>query len=137
MINQVSLEVLNGDPNLDLSSNVYQNFYEDFKTEFNLSCSYMSELTSIEELKRSSPEDLIIMSINIQSYLSKKSEFLNVLDNYKNQDVAPSFVCFQETWFSEHTNFDLLSIDNYKWHFRSRKNRGGKGCDFNPESFLI
>ena len=125
MVDQVSLGVLNGDPNLDLSSNVYEYFYDDFKREFNLSCSFYSESSSIDELKRSNPDDLILMSINIQSYHSKKLEFLTVLDNYNKQQVAPSIVCFQETWFSEHTNFDLLSIDNYKWHSRSRNNRGG------------
>ncbi len=125
MTGQVGLAVFDEDLNLDLSSRNYNYFYKDFKDEYNLSYSYFSETTSIDELKQNDPNDLIIMSVNIQSYLAKKSEFLNVLDKYSINNVPPSFISLQETWFSSSTNFDLLTIDNYKWHSRSRNNRGG------------
>ena len=125
MSEQGSIAVLNEDPNLDLCSSIYSNFFQDFKEEYNLSCLYYTESSSIAELKQKNPNDLIVMSVNCQSYLSKKSEFITILDNYNSNSVYPSIINFQETWFSSSTNFNLLAIDNYKWHYRSRNNRGG------------
>lgn len=130
MVEQVSLDTLNSDPNLNLCSNLYFNFFSEFAEEYNISCTYHSESSSINNLKSTksiNPDDFIVMSMNCQSYLSKKSEILNLLDNYKTNNVAPSVVCFQESWFQKNTNFDLLSVNNYKWHYRSRKGRGGGG----------
>ncbi len=126
MDEQVSLALLNEDSNLDLSSNIYNHFYEDFVNEFNLNCAYVSESTSISKLRSfNSDNNIIIMSVNIQSYLSKKSEFLNILNDYSSNNVCPSIINFQESWFSQSTNFDTLSVDNYKWYTRSRNSRGG------------
>ena len=83
MSEQGSIVVLNEDPNLDLCSSIYSNFFQDFKEEYNLSCLYYTESSSIAELKQKNPNDLIVMSVNCQSYLSKKSEFITILDNYK------------------------------------------------------
>ena len=125
MTEQVGLDALNGDLNLDLSSAVYSNFYREFKDEYNISCTYCTEETSISQLKQKDSNDFILMSCNIQSFLSKKNEFTNLLDKYTENKVPPSIISFQETWFSDTTNFDLLTIRNYKWHVRSRNNRGG------------
>ena len=126
MSDQVSLAQLNNDPNLDLSSNIYNNFYSEFNSEFNINCSYFTEDSSIVDIKANDSSNIIItLSINIQSYLSKKSEFLNFLDKYSSNNVSPHFINFQETWFSQSTNFDLLSISGYKWYTKSRGGRGG------------
>ncbi len=125
MTEQVGLGALNGDLNLDLSSVIYDNFYNEFKNEYNLSCKYFSEESSIEQLKQNDSNDFIMMSVNIQSFQSKKTEFINLLDKYTLNKVPPSIIQFQESWFSNSTNFDLLTISNYKWHVRSRNGRGG------------
>ena len=75
MTEQVGLDALNGDLNLDLSSAVYSNFYREFKDEYNISCTYCTEETSISQLKQKDSNDFILMSCNIQSFQSKKNEW--------------------------------------------------------------
>ena len=116
---------MNNDPNLDLCSNIYLNYYNDFQEEFDLSCNYYSESSSISNLKQMSKDDFIAISINIQSYLAKRTEFLNMIDNYVSNSISPSIINIQETWFDSTTNFNLLTINNYKWHSRPRTTRGG------------
>ena len=125
MNDQASIVRMNSDPNLNLCSNVHANFFSDFQEEFEINCDYHSEISSITELKSLDQDNFTTMSLNCQSFLSKKSEIINIIDNYKANGIIFSCICLQETWFSNLTDLDNIPIDNYKWYVRSRVGRGG------------
>ena len=128
MANQVDDLLLESDPNLQLNSILYENFYE-FSQELDIISTYSTEKNAISELSKIK-DNLSIISLNTQSLFSKYTDLTCFLHECAKQEVFPSVLALQETWITEHTNMNHLKFNNYKFIGTHRKHArgGGIGC---------
>ena len=89
-----------------------------------INCTYIDENKIISS--PSSPNDLTIISINIQSITSKFSEFSQLINNLNAHNAAPDVICLQELWnFPPDAAFNLNGYHPLVFSLRHNNVQGG------------
>ena len=89
-----------------------------------MECQYYSESSFINLVKRA-PNDLIFLSLNIQSISAKYTALGNFLDELKSNNVTPDFFALQELWKVHNQVYD---IPGYNFYYSTRKLGQGGGA---------
>ena len=89
-----------------------------------ISCTYIDEKKFVSSL--SSPNDLTIISVNIQSLSAKFSELSQFINNLNSHNAAPDVICLQELWnFPSDASFKLNGYHPLVYTLRHNNVQGG------------
>ena len=89
-----------------------------------ISCTYIEEKKFVSSL--SSPNDLTIISVNIQSLSAKFSELSQFINNLNSHNAAPDVICLQELWnFPSDASFKLNGYHPLVYTLRHNNVQGG------------
>ena len=108
--------------------------YVDILTDLELDCSYMDETAFVNSF--SNTDNILVMSLNIQSIQSKFISFCSLIDKLAASKALPDFFLLQESFAKD---FTYLNIKGFKPVFDSRplNSRGGGTAIYCNESFNI
>ena len=112
--------------NYDITSILYDDTFREYSSDYNIKCDYIDIDSLFNKFKNTNEQLFKIFSINIQSLNSKIQQLRNLIETASLEGVGPSVIAVQETWLSQDSNTDSLSLINYNFISTPRpEGRGG------------
>ena len=113
--------------NYDITSILYDDTFREYSSDYNIKCDYIDIDSLFNKFKNTNEQLFKIFSINIQSLNSKIQQLRNLIETASLEGVGPSVIAVQETWLSQDSNTDSLSLINYNFISTPRPEGRGRG----------
>ena len=101
--------------NYDITSILYDDTFREYSSKYNIKCDYIDIDSLFNKFKNTNEQLFKIFSINIQSLNSKIQQLRNLIETASLEGVGPSVIAVQESWLSQDSNTDSLSLINYNF----------------------
>ena len=117
---------MNSNNDLDLyDNNIYLDDFVELANSFQ--CEYFTEDSFCQMINENFTNDLLFMSLNLQSLAAKYINLTNFFDFLNKSSIQPDFFVFQECWKISKDVFDIPGYNLFH-HSRESRNGGGVGC---------